>query len=420
VKPNPVPAFTINDDDQCLRGNSFVFTNTTTLLTGTMQYRWRFGNGQEATTTNASATYSEAGTYTVTLIATSDLGCVDSISRVVIVRPMPQGGVLTPTVTHICDGGFLTLTASGGSLYQWYLNGGAISGATGPSYNATLAGLYTVDLISAFGCLTRDTLGVQLTLIRKPVVSFTYDRYCAGTPSQFVSTSVVNSSVPVTYAWSFGTLSTSTLVNPVYTFNTSGFYDVQLKVVPTLCPNLSDSVRRTLAVEAPLPNERYPAENAIVNQPLQLSARSITRARYLWLPSTGLSADTIVNPVFTYNREQEYRIRITTQAGCEMTDTLLVRIFSGANIFVPEGFSPNGDGTNDNLRPRMVGVRRLDYFRVFNRWGQLMYETSREGEGWDGLYRGVKQPLETYVWMIQAVDYEGNVIKRTGSTLLLR
>jgi gliding motility-associated-like protein len=420
VKPNPVPSFTINDNDQCLVGNSFVFTNTSTLTAGTMQYRWRYGNGQEATTTNAAVTYAVAGTYTVTLVATSDLGCVDSVSRQVIVRPMPVGGVLSPTVTHICDGGFLTLTASGGSVYQWYLNGVAINGATAPTYNATVAGLYTVDLISAFGCLTRDTVGVQLRLIRKPVAAFTYDRYCAGTPTQFTNTSTINSSLPVSYSWLFGSNAVSTMENPVHTFIVSGFYDVQLKVVPTLCPNLADSVRRTLAVEAPLPNERYPGENAIINQPLQLSARAISRARYLWLPSIGLSNDTIVNPVFTYNREQEYRIRITTQAGCVMTDTLLVRIFSGANIFVPEGFSPNGDGVNDVLRPRLVGIRRLIHFKIFNRWGQLMYETGREGQGWDGIYRGVKQPLETYVWMIQAEDIEGNIIKRTGSTLLLR
>jgi len=176
------------------------------------------------------------------------------------------------------------------------------------------------------------------------------------------------------------------------------------------------------ATEIPplLSNERYPAENAIINQPHQLNARLITRARYLWLPSTGLSSDTIINPVFTYNREQEYRIRITTQAGCELIDTLLVRIYTGPNIFVPEGFSPNGDGVNDVLRPRLVGIRRLIHFKIFNRWGQLIYETNEEGMGWDGIYQGIKQPLETYVWMIQAEDVQGNIIKRTGSTLLLR
>jgi gliding motility-associated-like protein len=97
-----------------------------------------------------------------------------------------------------------------------------------------------------------------------------------------------------------------------------------------------------------------------------------------------------------------------------------VRIFKEKEIYVPKGFSPNGDGNNDKIFPRLVGVRTLTYFKVYNRWGQLLYQTSNINEGWDGTFRGTKQPIETYVWIAEGVDIDNNSIKRTGTFLLLR
>jgi gliding motility-associated-like protein len=133
-----------------------------------------------------------------------------------------------------------------------------------------------------------------------------------------------------------------------------------------------------------------------------------------------LNSATISNPIFNYNREVDYVITITTGIGCVIKDTQLVRIFKEKEIYVPKGFSPNGDGNNDKIFPRLVGVRTLTYFKVYNRWGQLLYQTSNINEGWDGTFRGTKQPIETYVWIAEGVDIDNNSIKRTGTFLLLR
>jgi gliding motility-associated-like protein len=98
----------------------------------------------------------------------------------------------------------------------------------------------------------------------------------------------------------------------------------------------------------------------------------------------------------------------------------LVRIFKEKEIFVPKGFSPNGDGNNDKIFPRLVGVRSLTYFKIFNRWGQLVFMTSNLNEGWDGTYKGIKQSMESYVWVAEGIDIDNNPIKRTGTFLLLR
>jgi gliding motility-associated-like protein len=140
----------------------------------------------------------------------------------------------------------------------------------------------------------------------------------------------------------------------------------------------------------------------------------------LWQPNTGLNSSTISNPIFNHIREQEYKINISTIEGCIVVDTLQVRIFREKEIYVPKGFTPNGDVSNDLLIPRLVGIEQLIYFKVFDRWGQLMYQTTRAGEGWDGTFKGVKQPMESYTWIAEGRDIDGQIIKRTGATILLR
>nr|MCU0395304.1 gliding motility-associated C-terminal domain-containing protein [Chitinophagaceae bacterium] len=116
-----------------------------------------------------------------------------------------------------------------------------------------------------------------------------------------------------------------------------------------------------------------------------------------------------------------YTITATTPEGCSATDNLLVKIFSTApSIFVPSGFTPNADGLNDLLRPTLAGMRELSWFRIFNRYGQVVFETRQIGKGWDGRINGLLQGSGAYVYMCQAIDFEGNVVTAKGSFVLVR
>jgi len=97
-----------------------------------------------------------------------------------------------------------------------------------------------------------------------------------------------------------------------------------------------------------------------------------------------------------------------------------VRTYVGPYVYIPSAFTPNGDGLNDELKPILVGIKRFEYFRVYNRYGQLMFATSREGEGWDGMFKGKRQGQGTFVWMVSAVDYKGNQIFQKGTTTILQ
>jgi gliding motility-associated-like protein len=95
-------------------------------------------------------------------------------------------------------------------------------------------------------------------------------------------------------------------------------------------------------------------------------------------------------------------------------------IFKQIDIIAPKGFTPNGDGHNDKLQFFLLGIDQLNFFRVFNRWGQLMFETTDPYQFWDGKYKGIDQPLETYVWMAQGRGRDGKTIVRRGQTILIR
>jgi gliding motility-associated-like protein len=165
---------------------------------------------------------------------------------------------------------------------------------------------------------------------------------------------------------------------------------------------------------------------AQVNVPKQLSARDLgNNYSYLWDPPTGLNTTTIRTPIFKYDRTTQYTITLTSDSGCRVVDTLLVLIPATSpgirsSLHVPNAWTPNNDGHNDKLFPLTINVSELYYFRVFNRWGQLMFETNRLGEGWDGVYNGKPQVQDVYTWTVEAMGMDGVHYKLSGNSILLR
>ena len=98
----------------------------------------------------------------------------------------------------------------------------------------------------------------------------------------------------------------------------------------------------------------------------------------------------------------------------------MVKLVKSIEIYVPNAFTPDGDGKNDVLRPVMYGIKQLRYFKIFNRWGQQFYQTQDAKQGWDGLFKNVKQEMQTVVWMIEAAGVDGTIYTKRGTTILLR
>lgn len=166
----------------------------------------------------------------------------------------------------------------------------------------------------------------------------------------------------------------------------------------------------------------------VYNQLLQLNATS-NASSVQWRPSIALSNAFVANPTALFTTltltagidSVKYTVTGTTPEGCNASDDIVVRVFkTGPSIFVPSGFTPNYDGLNDQLRPILAGMRGLTYFRVYNRYGQTVFETREQFKGWDGRLKGVLQASGTYVYQCQAVDFQGKIQSAKGSFLLIR
>lgn len=155
----------------------------------------------------------------------------------------------------------------------------------------------------------------------------------------------------------------------------------------------------------------------VVNQPLQLNGSGAEF--YSWSPEIGLGITSIPNPVAILDHDMTYIMRTSTAEGCFGMDTINIKVFKTLpDIFVPNAFVPLG--RNNELRPKAVGISSMDYFRVFNRWGQMVFQTTQFDKGWDGRLNGVIQNSGTYVWMVSGTDYTGKKVMKKGTAILIR
>ena len=142
---------------------------------------------------------------------------------------------------------------------------------------------------------------------------------------------------------------------------------------------------------------------------------------YEWSPGPPLLNNAnIADPVAMLTASTTFSLIVEDALGCKGYDTVTIKIFKPTDIYVPSAFTPNGDGLNDILRPLGTVIERLDYFRIYNRYGQLIFETSNLSKGWDGTYKGERQTTGNYIWILKARDRKRAIITMKGNVILIR
>jgi gliding motility-associated-like protein len=364
---------------------------TVTICQNQLPYTWN------------TVAYTTTGTFTYT--TKNSVGC-DSIAT------------LKLTIVQTVKGPVDSITVCANALpYQW--NG----------INITAPGTYTKTLTSFAGCDSIATLVVAT----QPIATATVSGGNPICPGQSTTISIgLTGNAPWTLTYNEGTTShtisgilSTPYVLTVSPANTTTYTLRSVSDAKCSNNNLTSSVT-IIVSQVALPGVRYAMVTAAKNVAKQLSARDMgTAAKYNWAPPAGLNFTDVRTPVFMYDKAVEYLITINPGNGCRVVDTLRVAIVESplpirSSLHVPNAWSPNNDGSNDKLYPLTINMKELYYFRVFNRWGQLMFETNKLDEGWDGMYKGKPQVQDVYTWTVEAEGLDGVHYKQSGNSILLR
>jgi gliding motility-associated-like protein len=278
------------------------------------------------------------------------------------------------------------------------------------------AGTTNYQVTATIGSCT-ETADINVTTVPYPVANAgTNAEICFNTSTQLNAT-IVGSS----FTWTPTTgLSNPNILNPIASPPRTTTYILTVRDVLG-CPKPSrDTVVVTVRPKMQVSAGRDTV--VVVGQTLQFNATGGTK--YLWTPSTGLNNPTIANPRGTYDGSFEYltyKVYIEDDFPCRDSATVTVRVFkTNPQIFVPSAFTPNRDGKNDRFTFVPVGITKVDYFRVYNRWGQLVYSATSSFPGWDGKIGGKEQGSGVFVWIVQGSDFTGKTVKAKGTVTLIR
>ncbi len=358
-----------------------------------------------------------------------DAVCINSKDTITFtqkVNPLPIATITSLHGNYVCNNIQDTLIARSltrdSVSFQWNRDGIPITAANKDSLVTLLKGLYNVTLTNQYGCKDTAAAPYSLSVITQPVIKFSFDAYCIDSLIQFTNLTDTFSIGKVQWGWNFGDSVTSNTFHSSHRYARGGNHLISLTANQQFCPANLNIVQGLLDIQVPVPGLTMPSVSAYKSVSAPLNVRSLPGYRYLWTPSKGLdrSDNSFVN--FNLSATQLYVINLISQGGCITRDTLLVRVFEDKteDIFVPKSFTPNRDGVNDILYPYLSGIKQFQYFRVFNRFGKLLFETRNPDMGWDGRFNGSDQPMGIYIWFSAGINNDGTQVQRKGQTLLLR
>ena len=395
--------------------SEFVRTDTSAVT-----WNWNFGNGNTATVAQPdSQTYETAGTYPIEVRAINSDGCSETISATVVIHPKPV--VDAGVDTTICLFSPYALHATGADTYTWTSNSTlSCTTCASPDIRPKDLTTYYVKGKTVFGCEARDSVTVKVNQPFKMNVGKA-DTVCLGsavtlkasgadkyvwTPSLWLNNP--NSATPVSRP------DTTITYQVIGSDNNGCFKDtgnVSVKVYPIPDVEITNGENITLQVGSSV---------KLVTK----SSSDVTALQ--WSPGQSLSCVTCAEPVAAPKNNITYAVTATNQGKCISRDQITINVICGnANIFMPNTFSPNGDGSNDVFFPRGTGLYNIRSLKIFNRWGECIFDkkdisANNAADGWNGSSKGVPLPTDVYVYFLEVICDNSVVFPIKGNVTLLR
>ena len=425
VKQTPAPPVVVSPDYMCQFSTPIALTATGQNL---LWYTVATGGTGINTAPLPQTTNIETDNY---YVSQTVAGCESARSL------LTTSVVITPTAAVAaskdvyCQNDATVLIYSGTGTadmdYNWNTDGGQITAGTGQgpltvSYNTT--GIKTVSVqVDNHGCLS-PIATTTLTVLPIPAASFTmHADACAG-DTVVVALNHVNNTTS-SYVWNFD--GGATIFNPEtgpygIRWDVAGEHLVTMYTILNGCTSVPDSEFIYVHVKPSINLDAVSSTSVCAYDTISLHATSDSAISYSWQPAqfvaelTDSDAARIVVPTTGL-----VWVTATTAYGCTNTDSVGITTHLCCDLSMPSAFTPNGDGRNDVFRPITSGHQRVAWFRIVNRWGQIVFQTSDEHTAWDGTFNGVPQDMDTYYYTIkyQCAD-ASQTFEKSGDVILIR
>lgn len=427
VHPNPVPDF--SSTPACF-GENTQFTDLSTLPVGAINgWEWDFGDGGNVEyAQNSTHTYGSSGAYNVRLIAQSAEGCRDTVEHEIYVNPTPVADIV---FTNVCIGESSAFTNStipnNNTIVQWdwTFGDGQSSDVFEPAHVYTSTGNYTVQLTahSDSGCVGTAAVNLEVYPYPEPLFTFSDTEGCSPVSIEFEDESSIQSGYSIgSYEWIFGDGETATVASPTHMYDTAGVYDLSL-ILTTAEGGCKDTLTLNDLITVYITPEAsftYSPENATMLDPrIFFTNTSSNGTEFEWDFGDGYFSNE-ENPLHSYALDGDYLVNLHVLNGiCSDRTSQMIHIDPETFVYIPNTFTPNGDGLNDGFTAKGIGIESFT-MAIFDRWGKELYYTADISKPWNGIYLGREVPNETYVYRIGIKNVKGEVETYSGNVNVLR
>ena len=432
-----MPVADFSSIDICLN-QSINFIDQSAITIGSVAgLVWDFGDGSGINTNqNPTQIYTNAGTYSVSLLVISDRGCNDTVTKSAVVHPLP---ITNYTTVNVCEGtttvfNDMTALASTDTLQNWtwdFGDGSPISTSQNVSHLYSSVGAYTVKLktVSSFGC--SDSIIKTSIVNPNPVVSFsaTDTIGCSPLCTSFINQSSISSGNNTQWSWDVGDgspVNSSEIFNHCFINNSvsiSSLFNISLTVTSDSgC--VSFAIKNNYITVYPNPIGDFsvePQSTVIINPVISITDASLGTNTWNWNWGDSIFS-TLSNPTpHTYSDTGSYLIKLiaSNQFGCMDSSYQTVIIEPDFVFYIPNAFSPDGDGINETFSGKGIFIKGYE-MKIFDRWGELIFTSTDSSIPWDGKYKNGFAKPDEYVYSIKIADLKNIKHNYRGVVTLIK
>jgi gliding motility-associated-like protein len=390
---------------------------------GPFTYQWK--------TDNAAAVFKDnilsgvaPGNVKIALTAKDIKQCTYDFDNLKLleVKTIPTA-ILKAKDTVICNEDPITLKGEGNYLFHWILNGAMLYASKTDTFSTSTEGVYKLK-VNDGQCNSQlsDPIYIRKLVIPKYTLSYN-PAICINTPLT-LNTNAIDAK-NIYFKWDFGDTKIFDKAKAnSHSYAATGSYMVKLAITNDYCPKYEqflqgDSVKVVLPVSPSTFTLFVLADIDTVLSPLR---KDPGYTQFVWNPSTYLNNPLMERPLFKSNKSINYTLtRTEVLTACKVDDTYKIDVSSDVVIAIPKAFTPNGDNLNDILKIQYgAGLKAFNFLKIFNRWGNIVFQTTNLNQGWDGNVNGNPQEMDAYTYFISYITYKDEAVSKTGSFILLR